>query len=147
MRGKIKIKLCRKCYQKEKLERQKWKLYSINNYCSERTAMRSICLRRKKIGVNSRICWHLIWNRWTRQRGNFRPLCILNFIQSGANQKENNTGLAPSRTSIHLTSHLTWKSSVFIMVKHTWRQTTSDDVNISGVDSIVLFGDVFVHIR
>ena len=43
-------------------------------------------------------------------------------------------------------SHVTLESLVFIILKHTSRQMTSDDVLISGVDSFLL-GDVNVHIR
>ena len=62
------------------------------------------------------------------QRGKFRPLYILNFVLSEANQNEDSTGLAPRMTSVTWPSHVTWESSVFIMLIHTWRQMTSDDV-------------------
>ena len=54
-----------------------------------------------------------------RQNGKFRPLCILNFVHSGANRNENSTGLAPSMTSSHVTSQVTLESSVFIILKYT----------------------------
>ena len=81
------------------------------------------------------------------QNGKFRPLYILNFVHSRASQNKDSTGLAPSMTSSHVTNHVTWETSVFIMLKHTCRQMTSDDVIISGVDSIVLLDDGHVHIK
>ena len=47
-------------------------------------------------------------DRWTSDvscegafaEGDFRPLCILNFVLLGANQNEESTGLAPRMTSV-----------------------------------------------
>ena len=86
-------------------------------------------------GVNSRICWHLIWAGWERAKtANFCPLYILNFVLLEASQNANSTWLAPSMTSSHVTSYVTWESSVVIMLKHTWRQMT-----LLSRESIVLF--------
>ena len=82
-----------------------------------------------------------------RQNGKFCPLYILNFVLLGANSDDDGTGLAPSMTSGHWTSHMAEESSVFIVLKDTWRQMTSDDVIFSKVHSIVLLGDADDHKR
>ena len=74
-------------------------------------------------------------DRWTSglswkgasPEGDFRPLYILNFVLSTANENRSSTGVV----GIHnVNTHM-----------------TSDDVIISGVDSIVLLGDGDVHVR
>ena len=82
------------------------------------------------------LCWKKSWSdftclltsdlSWTgaRQNGKLRPLQILNCVHSGANQNWNSTGLAPSMTSSHSTTHLTLESLVFIGLIYTWRQMT-----------------------
>ena len=53
------------------------------------------------------------------QRGKFCQLYFLKFVFSGANENGSSTGLAPRMTSSHVSSHVAWESSVFIMLIHT----------------------------
>ena len=124
----------------------KWKNF-IRWRCPKSTALDSICCCWKMDGATSRVVGHLIWaGEAPPPRGKFRPLYILKFVISGANENKSSTGLAPRMTSVTWPSHVTWESSVFKMLIYTWRQMTSDDVIISGVESIVLLGDADVHI-
>ena len=58
--------------------------------------------------------------------------------------KQRCSALITSGTS---TRDVTLESLLFLMLKHTWRQKTRDDVIVSGVDSVVLLDDFNVHIR
>ena len=76
--------------------------------------------------------WGDFTDRWTSDlswkdappNGKVRPLYILNFVLSGANQNEDSTWLAPRMTSVTWPSHVTWESSVFIILIHKWRRMT-----------------------
>ena len=101
-----------------------WKHFLTNEYC---TGFEPSVLENG---------WSDFTDRWTSDlswkdaplNGKFRPLYILNFVFSGANENRSSTGSAPRMTSVTWPSHVTWESSVIIILIHTWRQMTSDDV-------------------
>ena len=149
IRRKAKGNLYRKYHQKKKLEIKP----KVETLFDKQLLLREYCfgfdlclLENGWSEITYLLTPDLSWKR-ACQCGIFRPLYILNFDHSGANENENSTGLAPSMTSSHVTSHVTRHSAVFLILKHTRRQMLSDDVLLSGVDSIVLLGDVNAHIR
>ena len=97
IRGKLKLEYREKVSPEEKLERKtKVRTLPPKEYCN---GFEMLLLQNG---------WSDFTDRWTSDlscegafaEGDFRPLCILNFVLLGANQNEDSTRLAPRMTSV-----------------------------------------------